>query len=489
VPKVIRAASSTPGGWSVDDDADAVAATARAVRSAVEACDPAHVAVLTRVNASLAPIQAALVEMGVPIAGGVGLEFLERTSVRAVLAWLRLAGAGGRGRWDADDLREALRRPSRALAPRVAEWVTEQVEVAGLRRLAARLNQPREQERVAELADDLDLLAGLVGRGAPTATVVAALLDRIGLAGSVAGLDATRHGMNRGAQGDDLTAVRHLADLHPDVATFERWLRDQLATRRRPDGVLLATVHRVKGQEWPHVIVHLAGADQFPHRLADDVEEERRLFHVALTRGREHVTVVTGPAASPFVAELTSEPDERELARQAGEALFARMGARRAAEPRRASAPDHPLVDRDHVPAVAGLVLVDHGSEWVVTEVAEDHVMATNGAATRRWRHGEPVVTRGRRRGALGSPPDGVAREAVLAYDELRRWRDLVRDGKPAYTVFDDKTLAAIATALPSTSGELAAVRGVGPAKLESYGPDVLGLVAEVLDGVAPSGA
>ena len=80
---------------------------------------------------------------------------------------------------------------------------------------------------------------------------------------------------------------------------------------RSTDGVLLSTVHRVKGQEWPHVVVHLADAEQYPHRLADDVEEERRLFHVAITRASTHATIVTGPRPSPFVDELTTEPSER----------------------------------------------------------------------------------------------------------------------------------------------------------------------------------
>ena len=52
------------------------------------------------------------------------------------------------------------------------------------------------------------------------------------------------------------------------------------------------------------------------------------------------------------------------------------------------------------------------------------------------------------------------------------------RDGKPAYTVFDDKTLAGIATSLPADLAELARVKGVGPAKLDQYGDDILALVA-----------
>ena len=53
------------------------------------------------------------------------------------------------------------------------------------------------------------------------------------------------------------------------------------------------------------------------------------------------------------------------------------------------------------------------------------------------------------------------------------RWRDV-----PAYVVFHDSVLQAIAAARPETLGELAQISGVGPAKLERYGADVLALVA-----------
>ncbi len=216
------------------------------------------------------------------------------------------AGARGSAGFDPDDVREALRRPSRSFHPRINDWIAEQKSVVDLHRLATRLNNERDSDRLVEFAVRRP---GIAEAGAPAARrrsdVIIHLIDEIGLAGSVATLDAHRRGMNRAAQGDDLTAVRQLAALHDDVATFESWLRSQLAVRRAADGVLLSTVHRVKGQEWPHVVVHFADDEQYPHRLADDVEEERRLFHVAITRCSTHATIVTGPRPSPFVAELT----------------------------------------------------------------------------------------------------------------------------------------------------------------------------------------
>jgi DNA helicase-2/ATP-dependent DNA helicase PcrA len=95
---------------------------------------------------------------------------------------------------------------------------------------------------------------------------------------------------------------------------FETWLRAELRRLWDSEGVTLATVHRVKGKEWPTVIVHHADADQFPHRLATDIEEERRVFHVAITRGRRRVHVVPGPRPSPFIAQCLRPPSPDDIA-------------------------------------------------------------------------------------------------------------------------------------------------------------------------------
>ena len=423
VPKAIRAASMARNGLRIDTAVDPVNATVTAVRSAIDGgARPRDVAVLSRVNATLAPVQVALVDAGVPVSGGVGTEFVERTSVRAVLSWLRLACATER-RLASDDLREALRRPSRSFHPRVGDWIAEQTDVVGLFRLAGRLRNESDATRLEEFAADIQKLQKAVADGAPTSDLLFLLVDEIGLAGSVATLDATRRGMHRGAQGDDLTAMSQLAALHDDVETFESWLLGRLSSggRRRDDGagrdgVALATVHRVKGQEWPHVVAHFADAEQYPHRLADDVEEERRLFHVAITRTSGSITVTTGPQPSPFVAELTTEP----------------------------AADDRP------------------------------EVLAHTPEPARR--------TGGGRRGASSSDPTAdLDTEATERFERLRGLRTQLAEGKPAYVVFDNKTLAAIARTAPTTRAELSRISGVGPAKLEKYGDAVVELIAELL--------
>jgi DNA helicase-2/ATP-dependent DNA helicase PcrA len=65
-------------------------------------------------------------------------------------------------------------------------------------------------------------------------------------------------------------------------------------------------------------------------------------------------------------------------------------------------------------------------------------------------------------------------------YDRLKVWRLEVARAEqvPAYVVFSNSTLALIARDRPGTEAELAAISGVGPAKLERYGSAVLAVVA-----------
>jgi superfamily II DNA helicase RecQ len=126
-------------------------------------------------------------------------------------------------------------------------------------------------------------------------------------------------------------------------------------------------------------------------------------------------------------------------------------------------------------------VLVDQGQEWTITSLEPAAAVAARGEATRKFALGEKVETRGRQRGALRPRSGDVDEPSVRLFDSLRSFRERVRNGKPAYTVFDDKTLAAIATALPDDIAALAAVRGIGPAKLEQYGDDLLELTAAAL--------
>jgi DNA helicase-2/ATP-dependent DNA helicase PcrA len=65
-------------------------------------------------------------------------------------------------------------------------------------------------------------------------------------------------------------------------------------------------------------------------------------------------------------------------------------------------------------------------------------------------------------------------------FESLRAWRRerAQENGAPAFTVFTDATLEAIAERDPLDAQNLLAVPGVGPAKVERYGEDVLEILA-----------
>jgi len=77
----------------------------------------------------------------------------------------------------------------------------------------------------------------------------------------------------------------------------------------------------------------------------------------------------------------------------------------------------------------------------------------------------------------LGKKPSPAAKaEWSPDGQKLREWRleRAKRDAVPPYVVFHDSVLHAIAHARPATLGDLAQIAGIGPAKLERYGPEVL---------------
>lgn len=443
---------------------------------------PSDIAVLTRVNSTLLVPQVVLGDMGVAADAPLGQGFLERTGVAGALAWLKLAVAP-RHALPSGALSDAARRPPRGVSPRVIEWIGEQRSVGALRALAGRLSDDRTAAKIDELADDIDMLRQrTANEGLNTQSVLEAVRDDLGLGSSLdTRLDASRRSVDRSAHGDDLRALISVAHLHPDPAGFAGWLAGRLdgGSGRGGDGrdgvgfgtdertspaptpaqdggaadrdgvrsggaaggrVRLATVHRVKGLEWPHVVIYEASAGLMPHRLSHDVEEERRVFHVALTRCSASVTLICGDEPSPFLPELS------ELA-----------------PPRPDPALDGPIEpsrsQRSETDDAGGLC---SGS----TDPQAESSAPTPNASSARARAPRPA------------PPSDPGDAAL--FEALRGWRRerSKADGVPAYVVFPDTVLIALATQRPRTHAELLAVPGIGPTKLERYGDDIVALLA-----------
>ena len=421
---------------------------------------PDSIGVLSRVNSTILPVQVALAARGIPFQSILTTSVLNRTVLRAALAWVRLGiDPGSMSR---NDLFEAVRRPGRGINRLFGELIGPRrgpFSVEVLAEIGQDL-EGRRLERWRGFCDDI-LLAAKAASSTPRLLEV--LATQIGLDRAATALDAGRSRADRASQSDDLAALRRLGALGPEPGSFEPWLREQLSVPSSPDGVTLSSVHRAKGLEWDHVLVFGADSGSMPHALSDDIEEERRVFHVAITRGRESVTVLSDKdRQSRFLAELE------------GKAPVVADAPESKPPPRRARREDVGLSV-----SLGDLISVPGGHEGVVIEIEANGVLVRlgEGGAEMLISWGERISRDGR----TGELAHGLDTDASELVDRLKAWRlERARSqGVPAFVVFNDRTLEAIVSARPSSPEDLLEVPGIGPAKLEAYGDDLLDLLAD----------
>ncbi|MCW4385460.1 DNA helicase RecQ [Salinibacterium sp. SYSU T00001] len=141
-----------------------------------------------------------------------------------------------------------------------------------------------------------------------------------------------------------------------------------------------------------------------------------------------------------------------------------------------------------------GADLSDQQWRGVVRQLLAQGLLATQGDyGILTLTDASAQVLSGDRSVSLRTEPERVTRQASKTkaaavdlepaqrelFEALRSWRaaQAREQGVPAYVVFGDATLRAIATARPSTLGELAGISGVGQKKLDTYGEQVLAIV------------
>ena len=208
------------------------------------------------------------------------------------------------------------------------------------------------------------------------------------------------------------------------------------------DGVTLASIHSAKGLEWRAVFVVGCSDGLLPLQHADtpaQVEEERRLAYVAVTRAADHLHLSWARArqpggrpvrhVSPFLVASGASPG--------GPA----SGSVRAGTAR--TRPDR----------------------------------SRRGPAKCRICRKALVTAEERTLGRCRACPADLNEEL---FEALREWRlGEARDRSvPAYVVFTDVTLMAIAEQQPQDAESLGQIPGIGPKKLDAYADALLGLIA-----------
>jgi len=297
----------------------------------------------------------------------------------------------------------------------------------------------RQEIRQALLALQRAAERGAAEEGVVVPEVVRALLEPLGLtAEPPAGTRARERWEALVALAelvDEEVAARPSLDLRALVAE----LRQRADARHPPvvQGVTLASLHAAKGLEWDAVFLVGLADNTLPisHALAhgpdsEPVEEERRLFYVGITRARVHLALSWALARAPG-GRQTRRPS--------------RFLNGIAPHSQRGDAPNRPRRARGATPRC---------------RVCNDTLTTPASIMLRRCE----------------TCPSDID-EVLLA--ELKDWR--LRTSKemsvPAYVVFTDNTLIAIAETLPVDDAGLVAIPGIGARKLEQFGPDVLAMV------------
>ncbi|MBY4899348.1 DNA helicase RecQ [Cupriavidus sp. AU9028] len=125
-----------------------------------------------------------------------------------------------------------------------------------------------------------------------------------------------------------------------------------------------------------------------------------------------------------------------------------------------------------------GLLTIDHGGHGALL-LGESARAVLKGEQQITLRRQVSKPARGERASGKGTRTDHTAQmdEAALAnWEALRRWRSATarEHGVPAYVIFHDATLAELARSAPDSMEALAEVPGIGAAKLERYGEELL---------------
>jgi DNA helicase-2/ATP-dependent DNA helicase PcrA len=290
------------------------------------------IAVLYRTNAQSRALETELHQRRIPYQIVGGVSFYQRREVKDILAWLRVV-ANPR---DAVSFWRIWNTPRRGLGPAVRAQVEAAMAEGGdapgaLRSLlnAGTLARGARTGAIA-LLGLLDELGAL--REGPPDALMKLLLERSGYLESLDDEDGPAE--DRRANVEELVAAAMgfahsagggLADFLAEAALFT----DADRLEEGADRVLLLTAHNAKGLEFPIVVV--AGLEEglFPHAIsseeASELEEERRLFYVAITRARDRVLLTAaayrrrfdaprGGQISRFVDEIPAALLEREVA-------------------------------------------------------------------------------------------------------------------------------------------------------------------------------
>lgn len=270
-------------------------------------------AVLYRTNAQSFALERAFRQRFIPVQIIGGMRFLDRAEVKDVLAYLRLA-------YQPSDVASFLRivnTPARGIgAVSVEKFLTWQ-RTSGMDIIAAMSNAEqtssitgRARQALVSLGDMFRIIQVKLADNTPPGDVIEYIYD----------VSQYRTHLDDGTPKAD-ERIENIASLvaeastYADVQTFLEEVALMSSTDKSAEHgqVTLMTLHAAKGLEFP--VVHMVGMEEgvLPHARVfdgtpDDIEEERRLCYVGMTRAREELWLSYASSRRTFQQTSYNEP-------------------------------------------------------------------------------------------------------------------------------------------------------------------------------------
>lgn len=345
-------------------------------------------AVLYRTNAQSRTIEEAFLGERIPYVVVGGMSFYRRKEVRCLLGYLRVATERG----GFDDVKRTLNAPWRFLGRKYLDRVKDAYDCgpvedgwmdavrsaaeesgiwakqrAAAQSYAALVDGLRATIRKAAEVDDAHPDAALLRDDAKPAVLLREVLAETEYVKWLRRDEGTES-----AENDRVTNVRELvraSERFPTAAELLDYVDDQIRRSERAarendgeDQVLLMTIHKSKGLEWPRVFLTGAIDGVIPHAKAEDPNEERRLFYVAVTRARD-VFRVTCPQVATFKGRVDNCVPSRYCA-EAGIGMGPEAEEAIAESTIRSRIRANPDVVATEARAVHRAAMVASGGEW-----------------------------------------------------------------------------------------------------------------------------
>jgi DNA helicase II / ATP-dependent DNA helicase PcrA len=281
------------------------------------------VAVFYRTNAQSRVLEEIFIRVGMPYRVVGGVRFYERREVRDALAYLRVIANPE----DSVSLRRILNVPRRGIGDRseaVVEAHAQRTRTTFWQALRSAADAPalatRALSSIEEFVGMLEELRVRAEAGTPPAELLELVLDRTGYVSSLEDSDDPQDGTRLDNIRELVAVAREYSEVDPEGTLVGFLERVSLVADADdiPEGddhggvVTLMTLHTAKGLEFPVVFVTGMEEGVFPHQRSlsepRELEEERRLAYVGVTRARERLYLSRAVVRSAWGAPMHNMP-------------------------------------------------------------------------------------------------------------------------------------------------------------------------------------